>query len=78
MLEFTEVKKVPDMASVRVMEGYENVCEACENWGEACETCDVSVPLVVDRWKEKEITYRQMSICGVPAGEPYAAEETIK
>ena len=71
MLEYKETRKVPDMKSVHVMDGCENPCEECKDWGNKCEDCDVSVPLVADKWKEKEITYRQMTICGIPAGEPY-------
>jgi len=56
------------MDSVHVMEGYENVCEACEE-------CDVSVPLVTDEWEVKEVTMRQMTLCGIPVGHAYEVEE---
>lgn len=74
MLEWKEKRIVPDMNSVHVMDGCENVCEECEDWGEKCETCNVSVPLVADKWEEKEITYTRMTICGIPVGEPYKIE----
>ena len=74
MIEHKTTVRVPDMSTVHVKEGYENPCDTCPNWGEPCETCDVSVPLVADRWRDKEITYRQMTICGIPAGEPYVVE----
>lgn len=74
MLEYEEVHMVPDMKSVHVMNGQDNPCEECEDWGPKCEKCDVSVPLVADRWEKKETTYRQMTICGIPVGEPYVVE----
>lgn len=52
------------------MEGYENTCETCENWGEACESCDVCVPLVSEM-KVVEVTMRQDTLCGIPIGNPY-------
>lgn len=73
MVEYKETKLIPDMKSVHVMEGCENPCDVCEKWGPKCETCNVSVPLVADRQKIKEVTYRQMTICGATTGEPYVA-----
>ena len=70
MVAYKEKRLVPDMNTVHVKEGCENTCEDCENWGEACETCDISVPLV-GSLVEKEVTFHQMTICGIPAGEPY-------
>lgn len=75
MLEWKERRLVPKMDSVHVMEGYENVCETCEKWGEACEECDVSVPLVTDEWEVKEVTMRQMTLCGIPVGHAYEVEK---
>ena len=75
MIEHKEVRLVPDMSSVHVKDGCENPCEKCEEWGPKCESCDVSVPLVADRWKQKEVTYGQMVICGIPIGNPYPIAE---
>lgn len=73
MVECKEMRLVPDMDSMHVMEGYENICEGCENWGEACEACDAFIP-VVGNLVLREVTYRQMAICGIPVGEPYPVE----
>ena len=50
-MEWKEYYKVPKVESTHVQEGYENTCENCPDWGEACETCDVVVPLVTDEFK---------------------------
>ncbi len=75
MREYKRHRIVPDMDSVHVMKGFANPCEECEDWGEACETCGVSVPLVTGRYKVEEVTYAHDSICGIPVGEPYPREK---
>lgn len=71
MINWKEQYLVPDMDSVHVKDGYENVCENCEKWGSACERCNVSVPLVADRMVVKEREMAVMTICGIPVGTPY-------
>jgi len=61
---------VPNMDTVHVKDGYDNPCDTCEEWGEACESCDVSVPLVADEYEEKTVTIKQLALCGIPFGDP--------
>lgn len=75
MIEWKEKRLVPKDGATHVKEGYDNPCETCEQWGEACESCDVSVPLVVDEYEEIEITMRQMTLCGIPVGYPYEVRQ---
>lgn len=44
--------------------------ETCGDWGEKCELCDTCVPLTCN-FEIKEVTMKQMTICGVPVGIPY-------
>ena len=37
--------------------------------GEPCEFCDVCVPITCE-FEPKEITVRQMTLCGIPIGHP--------
>ena len=70
MIEWKESRLVPIIETVHVLEGYDNPCETCEDWGEKCECCDVCVPLTCD-FEVKEVTMRQITMCGVPIGTPY-------
>ena len=74
MITWKEQRLVPIIDTTRVVEGYDNPCETCENWGEKCEICDVFVPITSD-YEFKEITMGQMLICGVPVGDPYEVNE---
>lgn len=74
MKEWKETRLVPKEGTTHVMEGYENICETCENWGEACECCDIVVPLVSE-FERKEVTMRMNTLCGVPIGNPYEVKE---
>lgn len=74
MIEWKETRVVPVGGTTRVMEGYDNPCETCEKWGEACETCDVVVPLVSEM-KVVEVTMRQNTLCGIPVGYPYEVKQ---
>ena len=49
MITWKEYYLAPNLDHTHVAEGYENVCEDCEMWGEQCEVCDAFVPLVT--WK---------------------------
>ena len=74
MITWKEYIFAPIMETAHVVEGYENVCENCENWGEACETCDAFVPITSD-YEFKEVTMGQMLICGIPVGNPYEVQK---
>lgn len=65
---------VPKMDTVHIKDRYDNPCKACEEWGEQCEFCNVSVPLVSE-YEYEEITMKQMVICGIPVGCAYMVEE---
>ena len=68
---YKEYRLEPIMDSVHIKEGYENVCENCPDWGPACETCDAFVPTEIDEFRVKEVIMCQMTIGGIPVGEPY-------
>ena len=74
MVTWKEYRLFPIMDSVHVVEGYDNPCETCENWGYACESCNVSVPVISD-FRIKEVTIGQMTICGIPVGNPFEVKE---
>lgn len=74
MLVWTKLKCVPDIETAHVIEGYEDICSDCEEWGEKCETCDASVPITCDLHFE-EAKMSQMTICGIPVGMPYEIKE---
>ena len=70
MITWKEYRMTPIENTVHIIDGYDNPCETCENWGEKCESCNVCVPITSD-YEFKEVTMGQMLICGVPVGEPY-------
>ena len=70
MITWKEQRLVPIINTTRVVEGYDNPCETCENWGDKCESCNVSVPITCD-FEIKEVTMCQMTMCGIPIGTPY-------
>lgn len=70
MITWKEQRLVPIIDTTRVVEGYDNPCETCENWGDKCESCNVSVPITCD-FEIKEVTMCQMTMCGIPIGTPY-------
>lgn len=74
MITWKERRLVPIIETVHIVDGYDNPCETCEDWGEKCEFCDVCVPITSD-FEFKEVTMGQMLICGVPVGEPYEVKE---
>lgn len=74
MITWKEHIFAPIMETAHVVEGYENVCENCENWGETCETCDAFVPITSD-YEFKKVTMGQMLICGIPVGNPYEVQK---
>lgn len=74
MITWKEYRMIPIENTVHIIDGYANPCEICENWGDACETCDAFVPLTCD-FEVKEVTMGQMLICGVPVGDPYEIDE---
>jgi hypothetical protein len=70
MITWKEQRLVPIIDTTHVVEGYDNPCETCENWGDKCESCNVSVPITCD-FEIKEVTMCQMTMCGIPIGTPY-------
>ena len=70
MITWKEQRLVPIIETTRVVEGYDNPCETCENWGDKCESCNVSVPITCN-FEIKEVTMCQMTMCGIPIGTPY-------
>lgn len=70
MITWKEKRIVPKIETIRILNGYDNPCESCEEWGEKCEFCDVSVPLAAD-YEIKEVTMAQMTMYGIPIGHPY-------
>ena len=70
MITWKERRLVPIIDTTHVVEGYDNPCETCENWGDKCESCNVSVPITCD-FEIKEATMCQMTMCGIPIGTPY-------
>lgn len=74
MITWKEQRLVPIIETTRVVEGYDNPCETCENWGDKCESCNVSVPITCD-FEIKEVTMCQMTMCGIPIGTPYEVKE---
>ena len=74
MITWKEQRLVPIVETAHVIKGCDNPCEACEDWGEKCEFCDICVPLTCD-FEVKEVTMGQMLICGVPVGNPYEVKE---
>ena len=65
-----EKRLKPKIETTKVKDGYENICETCEDWGEKCESCNVSVPVETE-FEEVEVTMAQFSIYGIPTGSPY-------
>lgn len=75
MIEWKERIMVPIPGTDKIVDGYDNPCEECEDWGEPCEFCDVCVPITCE-FEPKEITVRQLTLCGIPVGHPqYIFEE---
>ena len=72
-IEWTETRLVPVLDTMHVADGYENICESCDQWGVACESCDVSVP-IIGEFEAKEVKMCQPTICGIPVGRPYQTE----
>lgn len=70
MITWKEQRLVPIIDTTHVVEGYDNPCETCKNWGDKCESCNVSVPITCD-FEIKEVTMCQMTMCGIPIGTPY-------
>lgn len=70
MIKWKEKRVIPKIETVHIVDGYDNPCESCEEWGEKCEFCDVSVPLTSD-YEIKEVTMVQMIMYGIPIGSPY-------
>lgn len=70
MITWKEQRLVPIIETTRVVDGYDNPCETCEDWGYKCESCNVSVPITCD-FEIKEVTMCQMTMCGIPIGTPY-------
>ena len=70
MITWKERRIVPKIETVHIIDGYNNLCEFCEDWGEKCELCDVCVPLTSD-YEIKEVTMAQMTMYGIPIGTPY-------
>ena len=73
MITWKEGRVVPIVDTVHIVDGYDNPCEACEDWGEKCEFCNAFVPLTSD-YEIKEVTMAQMTICGIPVGTPYEVD----
>jgi len=65
----------PNLDKSHIEEGYENVCDDCAYWGEACETCDVCIPVVIDEHFIVEVEYDIMTLCEIPVGAPYEVGE---
>lgn len=79
MIMWNETRLLPDINTTHVLDGCENTCESCEEWGEKCETCNVSVPIVCDSGLHAEqVTMAQMTICGIPVGSPYEVSRDRK
>jgi hypothetical protein len=74
MITWKEQRLVPIIDTTRVVEGYDNPCETCENWGDKCESCGIFVPIRCD-FEIKEVTMCQMTMCGIPIGTPYEVKE---
>lgn len=74
MIEWKEKRLVPKEGATHIKEGYEDPCEECMCEID-CEECDVSVPIVCDEYEVKEVTVRQMTLCGIPVGHPYEVDE---
>ena len=70
MITWKEQRLVPIIDTTRVVDGYDNPCETCEDWGYKCESCNVCVPITCD-FEIKEVTMCQMTMCGIPVGRPY-------
>lgn len=62
---------IPDPKTIHVADGFENPCEECENWGEECEICNASVPLVADKHVMELEEKHQVVMCGIPVGRLY-------
>ena len=77
MIRWKEYYLVPDLDHTHVAEGYENVCEDCEMWGEQCEVCDAFVPLITDKYNVEEVEYGQIVLCGIPIGHAYEVSRTM-
>ena len=73
MIEWREKRIVPKIETVHVLDGYDNPCESCEEWGRKCEFCNAFVPLTSD-YEIKEVMMTQMTICGIPVGTPYEVD----
>ena len=73
MITWKEQRLVPIMETAHILDGYDNPCETCEHWGYKCESCGVSVPITCD-FEVKEVTMRQMLICGIPTGRPWEVQ----
>lgn len=74
MITWKEYRLVPIIDTAHVVDGFDNPCDTCENWGDACESCDAFVPITSD-YEFKEVTMGQMLICGVPVGSPYEVKD---
>ena len=74
MITWKEKRVVPKIETVHILDGYDNPCESCEDWGEKCEFCTVSIP-ITSEYIIKEATMAQMTMCGIPIGSPYEVSE---
>ena len=77
MIAWKEYRLIPIIESTHVVDGYDNPCETCENWGEACESCDVCVPITCD-FEVKEVIMRQFLMCGIPVGIPWEEKNEVR
>jgi hypothetical protein len=71
MITWKEKYLVPNIETTHVVDGYEDICGNCEKWGEACESCDISVPITTDEFIVEEKTMTILTCCGIPIGHPY-------
>lgn len=74
MVIWEETKLKPKIETAHIVGEAENVCESCEKWGEACETCNVSIPISCEYSFEK-VKMAQDTICGIPVGDPFELSE---
>lgn len=74
MIVWKEQRLAPIIETTHVLEGYDNPCEACEDWGEKCESCNVCVPITCD-FDFVEVTMGQVVCCGIPIGYPFEVKD---
>ncbi len=71
MITWKERYLVPNVDKTHIVDGHEDVCGSCKKWGEACENCDVSIPIITDEFVVEEKVMSIMTCCGIPVGHPY-------